>query len=358
MHGLKLLQLTIFVLAVTLLIATGCVSQRSISQTSLQGDRILSIAVTTAQDDNFDRAFAKAREVGIQATNLALSWEDLETAPKYYQPAPNFLAIANSFYPYQNMKIALEINPIDTTTLRIPKDLRNKSIDDPSVIARYNQLLSWVFQQIPDLELVSLTVGNEIDSYLGDDPTKWRQYQTFFEAVSAYARSQRPKLSVGVKATFEGLTGQAQEFLKALNTSSDVIMGTYYPLEINFEAKSVEVVDADFKKLTLVYRERPVFLLEVGYPSSPLCGSSEESQAAFIAKVFEAWDKYHSQIKLISFTWLTDLSAATIDEMISYYGISDRCFTEFLATLGLRTQFDLDKMAFTQLKQEASQRGW
>jgi hypothetical protein len=358
MHGLKLFQLTIFVFAVILLIATGCVNHSSISQTSLQGDRILSIAVTTAQDNNFDRALAKAREVGVRATNLALFWEDLETAPKLYQPEPNFLAIANSFYPYQNMKIALEINPVDTTTLRIPKDLRNKSIDDPSVIARYNQLLSWVFQQIPDLELVSLTVGNEIDSYLGNDPTKWRQYQTFFEAVSAYARTQRPKVRVGVKATFGGLTGQAQKFLEALNASSDVIMGTYYLLEKNFEVKSVKSVAADFKKLTLVYRKRPIFLLEVGYPSSSLCGSSEKIQAAFIAKVFQAWDKYRSQIELISFTWLTDLSPAVIDEMISYYGISDRCFVEFLATLGLRTQFDLDKMAFTQLKLEASQRGW
>jgi hypothetical protein len=44
--------------------------------------------------------------------------------------------------------------------------------------------------------------------------------------------------------------------------------------------------------------------------------------------------------------------------MISCPGISDRWFAEFLATLRLITQFDLDKMAFTQLKQAASQRGW
>lgn len=52
-----------------------------------------------------------------------------------------------------------------------------------------------------------------------------------------------------------------QEFLKTLNVSSDVIMETYHPLEENFEVKSVKVVDADLKELTLIYRERPIFLL-------------------------------------------------------------------------------------------------
>lgn len=52
-----------------------------------------------------------------------------------------------------------------------------------------------------------------------------------------------------------------QEFLKTLNVSSDVIMETYHPLEENFEVKSVKVVDADFKELTLIYRERPILLL-------------------------------------------------------------------------------------------------
>ncbi len=51
-----------------------------------------------------------------------------------------------------------------------------------------------------------------------------------------------------------------QEFLKTLNVSSDVIMETYHPLEANFEVKSVKVVDADFKELTLIYRERPILL--------------------------------------------------------------------------------------------------
>jgi hypothetical protein len=38
-------------------------------------------------------------------------------------------------------------------------------------------------------------------------------------------------------------------------------METYHPLEENFEVKSVKVVDADLKELTLIYRERPIFLL-------------------------------------------------------------------------------------------------
>jgi hypothetical protein len=262
------------------------------------------------------------------------------------------LAIANSFYPSHNIKIALEINPIDTITLRLPKDLSDKPMDDPTVIARYQQLLEWVFQQIPNLALTSLTIGNEIDSDLKTDATKWQQYQTFFEAVSAYARTQRPALKVGVKATFDGLVGFAQTPLRAINEVSDVVMATYYPLKTSFQVKPVEFVYADFERLTLLYKERPIFLLEAGYPSSRMCGSSEESQADFIKAVFEAWTE-HRQIQLISFTWLTDLPPSAIAEMTRYYGISNRCFAEFLATLGLRTHLGVDKKAFTQLKMSA-----
>lgn len=339
-----------------MVICTGCSNTTAPTPISFKDNRTLSVAVTTAQEDNFDRAFTTALEAGMQATNLALSWDDLETAPGAYAPEPNFLAIANTFYPTQHIKVALEINPIDTSTLRLPKDLQDKPFDDPMVIERYQQLLDWAFEQVPDLEVTSLTIGNEIDAYMGDDPVRWQQYQTFFEAVAGYARTLDPDLNIGTKATFNGLTETSQEFLQRLNRSSDVIMATYYPLEGDFVPKPAEVVHVDFEALTTLYEGRPIYLLEIGYPSGTSCGSSEEQQAAFIEHTFEAWDVYHEQIQLLSFTWLTDLSPSTIEGMVDYYGVENACFAEFLATLGLRTHTGDDKKSFTQLKQEVDER--
>lgn len=82
------------------------------------------------------------------------------------------------------MGLSLAINPIDTNVNRMPDDLKDVPFDDPLVIERYKQLLEFVFSQVPDLELSSFSIGNEIDAYLGSDPSMWNQYQLFFEATA------------------------------------------------------------------------------------------------------------------------------------------------------------------------------
>jgi len=75
--------------------------------------------------------------------------------------------------------------------------------------------------------LGSLAIGNEVDGFLGGDSARWSQYQAFYKAIGAYARTKRPGLKVGVVAQFGGLTGAARVRLQALNQSSDVVMATY-----------------------------------------------------------------------------------------------------------------------------------
>ena len=351
--------LVIVLICIALLGATRCSHlTTSANQVVARGDRILSIAVTAAADGNFDRAFSKARTAGMQATSLAQNWSDLEPSPLYYEPTPNFLKIANLFYPAQSIQIALEINPIDIVNRRIPSDLAKRPFDDPEVISRFNRLLDWVFSQIPDLKLTSLTIGNEIDSYLADDQQAWRAYQTFFEAVVAHVHQAHPNLQIGAKATLDGLLKQSRDSLQALNAVSDVIMATYYPLDLNYRAKSLGVVSQDLRALTNAYSNREIYLLEVGYPSSQACGSSEATQASFIHRMFEAWDEHQAQIKLITFTWLTDLTSAEVSQISESLSLSNPCFIAYLETLGLRTSLDQDKAAFKRLKQEANRRGW
>src|SRR5690349_18538805 len=96
-----------------------------------RGDRLLSIAVNEAADKDFGKAFARAQRAGLQVVGLPLAWDDLETAPGTYQPKINLLEIASQFYPAQKIKISLEVNPIDTNKVRLPKDLAGKAWDDP-----------------------------------------------------------------------------------------------------------------------------------------------------------------------------------------------------------------------------------
>ena len=325
-----------------------------------EGNRILVIDVNEPEDGNYDAAMDMVKIAGAQAVNLTVFWDDIETAPGEYNPDPNWLAVANAYYPAQNVQVSLVISVIDTTANRLPADLADKPFAAPAVIERGQRLLDYVFSQIPDLNLTSLSIGNEVDIYLGGDAALWQQYQTFYKAAAAYARSKQPGLDVGVKATYDGLVDFASDHLTAINQSSDVIMMTYYPLKGDFTVEDPLVVPSAFKEITSKYPDRPIFIMEAGYPSSSDCDSSEAKQAEFIHQVFTAWDAHADQIQLISFTWLTDLHPSSVDEMENYYGLSDHKFGEFLRTLGLRTYpgSGVEKEAFTVLKTEAASRGW
>ena len=142
-------------------------------------DRILAIDVTDPADGDYDAALSTAIDAGAEALSLSLFWDDLEKSPGVYEPNPNFLEIANAYYPTRNIAVDLVINPIDTNQARLPEDLENLPFDDPAVIERFKNLLDYIFTQIPDLDLISLSIGNEIDGYLGTDAQKWAEYTAF-----------------------------------------------------------------------------------------------------------------------------------------------------------------------------------
>ena len=321
-----------------------------------KGARTLGLSVGQAKDGDYGRAFAAAQAGGIQSVTLPLDWSRLETAPGKYDNT--LLSIAEGFYPPRHVAVDLVLRPINTSRSEVPADLRGKPFDDPLVIARFEGLLDNIFAHLPHLALHSLAIGNEVDSYLSQDTSRWQHYTKFYSAVRAYAHKKRPSLKVGVAATFDGLTGPSQKPLQALNTDSDFIMATYYPLHPDFTIRSSTVVGPDFARLCALYPSRPVVFLEAGYPSSPDCGSSPQLQAEFVRSLFAAWDAHAAQIVSVTFNWQTDISPEATANFGHYYGVSSKPFAAFLGSLGLQTYEGQDKPAWNTWKEEAKARGW
>ena len=319
-----------------------------------KGDRLLGISITDGTV-GFDESFRTIKDVGAQCIELPLNWDDIEKSPGNY--GNKYLAIANMYYPSTHTKVLLTINPIDTNVLHLPKDLIGKNFDDPDVIERYNKLMDYVFSQIPDLDLVAISIGNEIDAFLGDDAKKWEQYQTFFKETSNYIRDKKA-VTIGCKTTFDAMTEKNEKEIKLLNKSSDVIMVNYYPLNADFSVKDPLTVQSDIDSVTSLYADKIIYITEAGYPSSSHLKSDETMQEEFIREIFKAWDTHKAQIKLIDFVWLHDLSTSEVDVFVEYYGVSAVPFKEFLRTLGLRTYNGKEKQAFIALKAEAEARGW
>ncbi len=120
------------------------------------------------------------------------------------------------------------------------------------------------------------------------------------------------------------------------------------------------VVDSHFNAITSKFFKKPIYVQEVGYPTSHECNSSEAKQAQFICNVFGAWDVYKGNMELVNFVRLNDLSRSGAEEVAGPYGIADNKFIEYLRTLGVRTYEGggMDKEWFFILEEQANMRGW
>lgn len=338
----------------------GNSSRTQDGSTVSRGNRILELDANPPQVNDYDRVMDQVHKLGADSVRLTVYWDEIETSPGIYKPDPNWLAVANSYYPAQGLQVSLVIAVLDTTETRLPHDLEGKSLDDPLVIKRFNSLLDYVAGQIPELTLTSLAIGNEIDGVLGADPAAWKAYTDFFIPAAEKAHTLFPGVPVGAKVMYDGLASKAVEQARALNQQTDVVMTTYYPLENDFTVRDPTVIQKDFDRLVDHYPEREIHITEIGYPTSKKNDSSPEKQAAFIREMFRAWDEHQEQITLISYTWLHDLPPSTVSDFKAYYGVSNSAFGEFLRTLGLRSYPGQgeNKVGFEVFRQEAAARGW
>lgn len=320
-----------------------------------RGTRLLGIGVNEGSI-GFDKAFPVAQKSGIQFVELPQQWDEIEPKPGKY--TSQWLDIANAYYPQVGVRLVISLNPIDTTSWRVPEDLRGKPIDHPKVIARYKKAVDYVLSRLPDTKLVAFSIGNEIDGVLGANAARWSQYERFFKATADYVRRKIPDVPVGAKAMLPSAIGDLRQEVQAVNQHADALFLTYYPLNSDFSVKPPRVVHDDISTVVKISAGKPIYLLEAGYPSSPHLGSSQQRQAEFIQEIFKVWDQHHAQVRAVNFIWLHDISTAEVNTYQKYYGVNARSFGEYLGTLGLRTHNGKDKRAFQILRREATARGW
>lgn len=317
--------------------------------------RLIGMGITEGKV-GFDKASALAQSVGVKAVELPTPWDESEPEPKKY--AEGWLPIANQYYPKVGIKLAISLNPIDTNNLRLPKDLKNKSFNDPGVINRYKSFVDFAAKQLIDSDVFLVAIGNEVDAYLGSSNKRWQEYTEFFANVAPYVRKKFPRAVVGSKITFDGIIN-SNDKVELLNKYADAVFVTYYPFKQGgFIVRDPATVQEDFKRIADLYPNKKIYFTEIGYPSGSLNGSSETKQADFIKETFAAWDTYTDKIPFMNFQWLHDQSPETVAGWQKYYGLKDKGFASYLGTLGLRTYDGKDKQAFIVLGKEAKKRGW
>lgn len=320
-----------------------------------RGKRTLGIGISDGSI-GFNAAFMIAKEAGAEVVEIPTFWDEIETSPGAF--SGGWLPVADAFYPQSNTKISISLNAVDTNKLRLPDDLKDRPFNDPEVIKRYKEFVSFAATQVPNSEVYFVSVGNEVDIYLGNSNKKWQEYSEFFSAVAPHVRKEFGGAAVGVKMSYHTLI-DLPENGKSIIEVSDVILANYYPFQPeSYLMHQPATVYADFKKITEMYPAKKVYFSEIGYPSSKINGSSELQQALFIKHTFAAWDMYSDQIPFLNFIWLHDISDKDSAGYQEYYGSKNKGFTSYLETLGLRTFDGSDKEAFIELKRAVRERGW
>jgi exo-beta-1,3-glucanase (GH17 family) len=191
-----------------------------------------------------------------------------------------------------------------------------------------------------------LSIGNEVDVYLQAHPDEWLAYTGFYQDAVQHVHAQMPGLSVGVTTTFEGYSVTSAADVRTLNSSSDVVILTYYPLQDGAQVRAATAPGADLPLMVSLAGDKPVVLQEAGYPSGALNGSSETSQAEFVSNLLQAWHAAGGRIPFLSYFLLYDFDQPTCDAFGVYYGVADPAFLSFLCTLGLRTADGTEKPAW------------
>ncbi len=324
-----------------------------------RGNRTLSIALTPAGGDtDLGPAFRAGVAVGMQEPgDINLDWTTFEVQPGVFADPDGYLRFANGAFA-SSASVSLTLGIIQTTYLSVPSDLAGLAFDNPAVIARAISAVDYLFAALPDLNIGTLAVGNEVDIYLADDAAGWLAYTTLVEQVRAHVARTHPGTRVGVKATLDGLVRTHATELASINSHTDIVIATFYPLTENFAVLPLGSIRTAFADLVTVASGKPIQVAEVGVPSSTVLGSSDSQQAEFVREVFAAWDMYATEITSVCFVWLNDLSDDLVASLVKAYMIDDPSFAAFLGSLGLRHADGTEKPAFACLRDEASVRGW
>lgn len=313
-----------------------------VSSVVVSAEPIESLAGTLPASGDYGEVLAAIDAIGAAATSLTLYWDDLQQGGAYVAD-PDWPVIAQAVYPPRDIKIQLTFAVIDTLTDRRPAELQDLAWDDQRVIESFVALATDALSRMPDVDLVSVAIGNEVDGLLTDASAE--EYARFFVQARKAVHAIRPDVPVTIKMTWSGLRNRPT--MRALARQGDALSITWYPMDDVFHFADPDTALGELPEMAAL-ADGPWELSEVGYPSQGCGASSPQTQARFHAGLATA-AAMQPDLRLVQRVWSHDISTAEVAGYAHYYRTDAACFTAFLASLGLRTARDDPKPAFDAL---------
>ena len=292
------------------------------------------------------------RRTGASFFALDLSWSAAEPRPREY----HLDEITRSARLLRQSGATLHLNlPLVTESARdVPADLAGTAFDDPNLSLRLGRLLDALAPVLLDVQTLSL--GEEADTYFADKPEELRAYRRLFEGAVQFLQKKVPRLLVGV-TTSAPTESRSPEVAAALHQKCPVLLYTYCPLMAGapFTQRAPDALEKDWSALLKGSRGRPIAFPGVSYSSSAENGSSPAKQAEFIRRFRRFLSKADGRTLLFArYLWLRDPPPNSLPGIPPGASVPERRRQALLGNCGLQDSAGHPKLAWREWLREST----
>ena len=340
----------IFAVAIVFLIfAPGCSDSSALHADAREKHRVLIAPALFLHKNSAPglSGFTDAMELitsnGMNVFGVANDWKDLEPSAGKFNlqgPLKNPLTLLVPRYS-QLEGVLFVLKMIDSNRRTMPADIQDRHFDDPTVLRRFDALIDVITTEPSSRRITHLLLGNEVDGYLSQHPQEIQAFATFYQRAVDRIHRKMPGAKVSTIISFEGL--DHPNLFNRLRPIGDFITYTYYPItqqsaSTPWQMRPVSDIEADVDHMARRAGSKPFAFTEIGYSASPLNGSSEAQQAAFVREMFRVLDPYRRKGRLAFLLYhaLYDYPPGDCVPYAGVQGIHPETICGFIENLGLR----------------------
>ncbi len=303
--------------------------------------------------DNILHYVVLSAQIGANGKYVSRRWDEIERR----KGVLDFADVDGNFERAAAVGQSVELFTLrapDTHNRSTPGDLSGRRFDE--MRERLLALADALAPRLAKAGVRRVCIGNEIDVYFKNHKEEIAPFAALFGAARERFRRQIPGVQISATATFDGIADpELRKRLAPILSQTDFLSLTYYPLNPDFTIRPPDSVAADMKRMTEIAAElglTGVVLQEVGYPSSPLNGSSEQAQAQFVAHVLEGLRAYPGTFEFANFFLMCDLPDWMVNDFSRYYQLGNSArFKAYLQTLGVHDGAGRPKKAWHVLEE-------
>ena len=227
----------------------------------------------------------------------------------------------------------LGIQVINTAQRGVPKEFKRTRWTKPELLIKFDDTLKQL-ASVTAADIKWLSIGNEADVYLADNEDELEDFLKFYEQAAKTARRYFPNAKIGITVTFDGFSGKRRKIVEQLVNVSDGVFITYYPVTPKLTLKTDTEAEQDIASMLTAYPSKPIYIQELGFPSSPVVGSSDAAQATYFKKMIATLNATPN-ISYVNLFLLHDFSPGVCKALQRAYKMIGSDFAALLCSLGL-----------------------